>query len=144
MFVSFLRMSCPIPDSIARQLPRAVGVGGTMRHALLVAVTAAALLFSAADARAAERGLRIGFFDGVFSSANAAERGAWLGTARAAGSDIVRIDLPWRGTAVRRPRAPRDPADAAYHWAPTDAAVRDATSRGLTVLLTISAAPRWA
>src|SRR3954464_8694390 len=124
MFVSFLRTSCPIPDSIARQLPRGVGVGGTMRHCLLVAVIAAALLFSAADAHAAERGLRIGFFDNVFTCCNAAERGAWLGTARAAGSATRRIDLPWRGTAARRPRAPRDPADATIFWAPTCAAFR--------------------
>src|SRR4051794_20352723 len=133
MFVSFLRTSCPIPDSNARQLPRGVGVGGTMRHRLLVAVIAAALVFSAADAHAAERGLHIGFFDSLFSSANATDRGTWLETARAAGSDIVRIDLPWRNTAVRRPRAPRNPADPAYNWAATDGAVRDATARGLTV-----------
>lgn len=89
----------------------------------------------------AARGLTIGFLDGVFT-ADAPERAPWLGRAVESGADIVRIDIGW--VAAARPADARDPADAAYAFARADAAIVDATARGLRVLASFTGAPRWA
>jgi hypothetical protein len=98
------------------------------------------LLALAAPAGAqAARPLALGFLDGVFS---ADDRGPWLTRAVDSGSDILRIDIGWN--AATRPADPRNPADPAYSFARADAAIVDATSRGLRVLASFSGAPSWA
>jgi hypothetical protein len=109
--------------------------------ARLCLALAALLLFAPA---AQARDLRLGIFDGIFSSPDAAERATWLDRTKASGGSIVRIGLSWPGIAPRRPAHPTDPSDPAYAWAGTDAAVADARARGLTVLLSLDGAPRWA
>jgi hypothetical protein len=89
----------------------------------------------------AARGLTVGFLDGVFS-ADAPERAPWLARAVESGADIVRIDVGW--VAAARPADARDPTDAAYAFARADAAIVDATARGLRVLASFTGAPRWA
>jgi hypothetical protein len=110
-----------------------------LSFSLLVAVWMLAL-GGPADAGAATRPLVIGFLDGVFS-ADAAERGVWLQRAADSGSDIVRIEIGW--VAASRPADPRNPADPAYVFRRADAAIVDATAKGLRVLASFTGAPSW-
>jgi len=114
---------------------------------LTILLLGAALLAGAAPAHAdAARALSLGFFDSVFS-ADAPERGPWLGRAVDTGADFVRIDIGWAApdTPARPPGFDaRDPAATAYDFARADAAIVDATARGLRVLASFSGAPRWA
>lgn len=93
-----------------------------------------------ADAAAA-RPLRIGFLDGLFIGGEAPQ---WLDVAKREGADIVRIPSGWGSLAPVRPQRPTDPADPAYRWAGLDAAVKAATARGLTPLVSLTGAPAWA
>ena len=104
---------------------------------------AAALLTLAAPAGAgaAQRGLALGFLDGVFG-ADAPERSIWLARAADSGSDILRVDIGW--VAGTKPADPRNPADPAYRFQRADAAIADATSRGMRVLASFTGAPPWA
>jgi hypothetical protein len=102
------------------------------------------LLVGTPTASAAPRGLELGFLDGAFASPDPVQRAAWLDDARSAGAGIVRIELSWNGAAPARPADAENPADVAYRWGVTDAAVQDATARGLRVLLSINGAPPWA
>lgn len=112
------------------------------------AIAVLALLFAAAPSQAAQaHRLGIGFADGVLQSSDAALRGAWLARAVDAGGSIVRIGVGWASVAPRkRPTGFRsaDPASPGYGWTALDAAVRDASARGLRVMLTVSGAPAWA
>jgi hypothetical protein len=101
-----------------------------------------ALLVLAAPAGAAT--LRTGFFDGRFTSADPAERAAWLERGAAAGGSLVRLEVGWGGTAPRRPAVATDPADPAYNWSGTDAAVVSAVAAGQLPLLSVNGAPPWA
>lgn len=119
-----------------------------MRRPLLtLALLGAALLAAPTGAGAqATHGLSLGFFDGVFTT-DAPTRGPWLTRAVASGADILRIDVGW--VAPNTPTRPagfdaRNPADPNYHFARADAAIVDATSRGLRVLVSFEGAPRWA
>jgi len=104
----------------------------------LATVCAAALLPGSASAA-----LQTGFADPLFSSGDAGERTTWFDNARKARADIVRIDVSWRAAAPAT--EPADPANpASYDWRALPAAVDEANSRGLKVLLTVSKAPSWA
>lgn len=114
--------------------------GGLRGGLAAIVVSACVGLALAAGASGA---LRTGFADPLFSSPEAGVRGDWLGKARAAEAEIVRIDLSWR--AVAPATEPADPSDpAVYDWGALPAAVADADARGLDVLLTVSRAPSWA
>ena len=111
------------------------------------AVLTLGLLGAAAPAGAqTARGLSLGLFDTEFT-ADATERGLWLGRADDAGADVVRLDIGWVAPDTRRRPArfdARDPGDPAYAFARADAAIVDASSRGLRVLASFTGAPRWA
>ena len=59
-------------------------------------------------------------------------------------ASIARDTVNWSATAPHRPVLPRNPADPAYNWTVTDDFVKNASRRGLTVLLTVYRAPAWA
>src|SRR5688500_8557755 len=112
-----------------------------MRRALL---TATVLLLAAAPSAEAAARLDTGIFDPLFADARPEVRGTWLDRTVAQKGSLVRILLYWNEVAPRRPVNASAPDDPAYRWAKYDAAVRDATARGLRVLLSIIVAPTWA
>lgn len=58
---------------------------------------------------------------------------------------LYQIQLAWNTTASRRPARPSDPADPAYRWPPEiDYAIKQAQRHGMSVLVMIIGAPRWA
>jgi hypothetical protein len=119
---------------------RAVGAA-----AFAGALALAALLSLAAPAAAGTRPLTTGFADAVYFDRSPQVRGEWLDRTVAAGAGIVRLSVAWSGIARGAPPAdPSDPADPAYDFALLDQIVRDASARGLDVLLTVADAPAWA
>lgn len=119
------------------------------RRGLLAAAIIAALasvLLGAPAARAA-RGMELGLYDPEFNVGDPATRTLALDRSVQAHAGIVLIYVRW-ASVVPNPRPPgfiaTNPADPSYDWASTDAAVRDATARGLKVLLAVTAAPPWA
>jgi hypothetical protein len=112
-----------------------------MRRIVPLLMAAAVLL---APANAGARGLVTGFADPLYTSPDASERASVLDATVAEAAEMVRIDVSWRLIAPSPPTVPTDPGDPAYRFATLDAAVHDASARGLAVLLTVSGAPDWA
>ena len=113
--------------------------------AALAALLATLVVGPAARAEAAAP-LHIGFFDGVYASADPAERDLWLDTTVAVNADTVRIDIGW--PVAGGPTRPagldaRNPADPHYDFGRADAAIVAARSRGLQVLASFTGAPAW-
>jgi hypothetical protein len=81
----------------------------------------------------------------VISSGNDV-RNATLDEMRNLGADVVKISVSWRDVAGSKPSNGADPnAYPAAKWAPYDAAIQGAISRGLGVFLSIwGPAPDWA
>jgi hypothetical protein len=93
------------------------------------------------------RPLQVGFLDYIYTSGDPAERADWIGRSVASAADILRIPIGWR--VPDTPSRPvgfhaRNPADPGYDFARADAAIKDATARGLRVLASFNHAPRWA
>ena len=87
-----------------------------------------------------------GIYENLFLSTNESVRDRWFNQTAHAGADVVSIGLSWKGvTSTSGPPAnPRDPADPSYYWVDVDAAVREASARGLQVWFVVDNAPAWA
>jgi hypothetical protein len=86
-------------------------------------------------------GLQDSSLDGAGGPAKSA---AAYGVMSAVGGSVVRLNAFWSDISPTRPGASTTPSDPAYRWAALDTAVRNATARHVTPLLTISTAPKWA
>ena len=121
-----------------------------MRRRLRVsrAILAALLLTLVLPGSAsAARGLELGLTDSVYTAGDAATRQLWLDRTVDARAGLVLLSASWGGIAPDpRPAGfdPTDPNDPAYSWATLDAAVQDATARGLRVAIIVGHAPSWA
>jgi hypothetical protein len=120
------------------------------RWLLAATIAVAALVSISVDAPAAQAapGMALGLYDPEFTAGGATQTVAFDRSVQAH-AGIVLIYVRWNSVAPN-PRPPgfvaTNPADPGYgdNWASTDAAVRDAAARGLTVLLAVTAAPSWA
>jgi hypothetical protein len=124
--------------------------GKAGRSAVLAAAVLFAALFSlamqASSAHAA-RGFETGLVDGDFHSSDPATQATAFNQAVQARAGYVLIYITWSGVAPHnKPTGfdPTDPDDPHYDWRDTDDAVRNATARGLKVILGITNAPEWA
>jgi hypothetical protein len=109
----------------------------------VVALLACAL--AAPPGATAARPLITGFSDGLYVSPDASVRQHWLDRTVAARAGLVRLNVSWRAVVGgSRPANPRDPLSPSYDFSGLDPAVRDASQRGLHVLLTVTYAPDWA
>jgi hypothetical protein len=117
---------------------------GRLRRAALLA-TAAVTMVPAASADAS---FSTGFTDDeVLLSPSPAVRAAWLDRVAGEHGGIIRLDLLWNKVAGSAPTSgyeASDPSWPGYDWSVLDAAVRDATARGLQVVITVIRAPSWA
>ena len=119
--------------------------GGLVQRSIL-AIGLSVLCVLPADA-SAKRVLETGFVDagGLYESPDAGERATWLDRSVDAGAGIVRLHVFWAAVAgATPPPDPTNPGGGSYEFSATDRAVRDAESRGLSVLLTVTGAPAWA
>ncbi|HVE68989.1 MAG TPA: hypothetical protein VNB64_10455 [Solirubrobacteraceae bacterium] len=118
-------------------------------RALVTLVVLAAAAAAPAEGRAVNgstgRSLTTGFTDPVFNTDAFGERAARMQEAAGLGASSVRVDLSWWQVADKRPAGDAtDPANPAYSWSQTDAAVREAEAHGLDVLFNVFRAPPWA
>lgn len=79
-----------------------------------------------------------------YLSSDPSTREYWFDRSVDRGAGVVSITVDWNVVATRKPTNPGDPADSAYDFAALDGAVRDATSRGLIVMLAFGSAPGYA
>ena len=113
---------------------------------LVVLVVLLGLGAPAGEARAL--GLTLGFSsDPALTGSTPAATGLWIPRAVQEGATMVRVNVTWSEVApIDRPSSfnPADPASPGYDWSAVDASVRNLTSQGLQVVLTILSAPAWA
>ncbi len=117
----------------------------SVRFADICIIALVACLFLAGSAAAAP--FRTGFFDDVFLDQDSSLRTDWFDRATSEGATVVRLGPTWSAIApAKRPKGwkPSDPASPGYDWTGLDAGVRDASARGLEILVTLQGAPRWA
>jgi hypothetical protein len=125
---------------------------GSLKRGLLalalvgvVAASIASTSAPAAGAAVSARGLMTGFIDEqVFSSSDAQTRSQWMLRAKTAGSNLIRITVPWRQVSPTKPLLPTNPGDSSYDMSSIDAQVESAHALGLQVMLTTYLAPDWA
>lgn len=112
----------------------------------LVVAGLLATMAAPADAHAASTTLRTGFMDDEVLRLGDVERPAWLRRATDVGASVMRVNLFWEWVAPVQPPADRapDPTWSGYDFAAMDGQVRAAQAAGMTVLLNVSRAPRWA
>ncbi len=85
--------------------------------------------------------------DSSFQNPPAPQRVQWLNRAYGLGATTVRLNVYWGSIAPKRLTAgfdPSNPGDPGYAWFILDGAIRNATARGLKVVLTFLDAPTWA
>jgi hypothetical protein len=117
------------------------------RHGVVATLVVLALGAAAAPAQAAPKQLLLGFGEIKYSVPSEEIRRDALDKTVAVNGDVVRINAPWGLVSPeQRPSGfdPTDPGDPAYDWSQLDAEIEDATARGLTVMLLVQRAPRWA
>ena len=127
-------------------MPR-LSLGSAGRCVLLAALILCAALvwFAALAPRAhAARGLELGFNDPEYASPDAAVRTSAFDRTVQAGAQWTIIYVVWGAVAPTEPHNPKNQHDPEYHWDQIDAAVQDASARGLKVLMAVTRAPDWA
>jgi hypothetical protein len=116
--------------------------------ALAILVSAAALAGTrGVPPAAAAGGLELGLNEGAYLDHDPATRELWFDRTVSARADLAHMWAIWQAIApTTRPPGfdATDPADPAYSWESLDAAVRDASERGLKILMGVSWAPQWA
>jgi hypothetical protein len=119
-----------------------------MRFPRLVIISALLLAGAIAPAARAATGLTTGFaLDPALTDGSATANDVWIPRAAAEGAGMVRVNILWSKVApIDRPAGfvAGDPASPGYDWSQTDAAVRELSAHGVTVLLTILGVPSWA
>jgi hypothetical protein len=88
--------------------------------------------------------LLTGFQEADFLTDNADLRTQVFDKAAQAHAGIARFNVSWREMTTGQPVDPTSPSDPAYHFARLDAAVQDATARGIQPLIMIDHAPAYA
>jgi hypothetical protein len=117
------------------------------RRALLyLGIFACALAWLASTATAhAARNITTGVTDPNYFSADPAERAMRFDASVDVHAGVARIDVLWgHYVGTQRPANPTDPNDPGYDFTALDAPIRDASARGLDILLTVYHAPDWA
>jgi hypothetical protein len=117
------------------------------RRIVLLAICALLTALAIPSAASATRGLVTGFADpDEYQSASPSDRSLWMGRSVDAGAGIVRLAAEWPGIAPgpTRPADPTNPASTSYDFSSLDPAIREASAKGLRILLSVNHAPTWA
>jgi hypothetical protein len=114
------------------------------RRALFAGVAAAICLIVSGESAQASRPLTTGFAESRYQSADAPVRAEAFDQTIQAKAGLVLLNVSWRSITSGTPANASSPADPAYNFANVDAAVRDASARGLTVVLAPTQAPAFA
>jgi len=119
-------------------------MGGNPMISMVAVCLAATAIGTTAFADRAEARFETGFAGEDYESASAATRDAAFDQTVEAAGTIARLGVDWAGLTHGQPASPTDPGDPAYDFSTLDAAVQDASERGLTVLMTVAHAPAFA
>src|SRR4051794_26658032 len=106
-----------------------------------LAIASIALLLAGFPSSAAAQGLTLGFDDYGYMASDPTAQALWFQRTKDAVGQIVRLNAPWSSIApATRPTGfnPSNPASRGYDWGVLDAAVNDASARGLKILITLS------
>ncbi|HEY4562892.1 MAG TPA: hypothetical protein VIJ36_07925 [Thermoanaerobaculia bacterium] len=122
-------------------------LGGRPRRIALLAITALLAALAIPSAASATRGLITGFGDSEeYQQSSDSDRALWMGRTADAGAGIVRLGVEWPAVAsgAIKPADPTNPASTDYDFSSVDPAVREASAKGLKILLSVNHAPTWA
>jgi hypothetical protein len=124
-------------------------IGGAQRRILAAAAACAVALCASAHVPAAHaaHGFNTGIYEPDFTTGDQATQSRAFTLSAEARARFALIYITWASVAPsNKPLGfvPSNPLDSNYHWGTIDAAVRDASARGLTPLLAITGAPSWA
>jgi hypothetical protein len=112
---------------------------------LLAVALGAVLGLQLVTEQASARPFIKGMYESYYYSRQAQVRQHWFDETVRSNAGLVRLSMGWRHVVGDEPPAnPSDPGDPAYDFSLFDSQVREATARGLTVLITVSGAPEWA
>ncbi len=103
----------------------------------------ASMLLAPPSAEASKR-IRYGIQDDAwlaFGPGSLEERLEVLGDL---GVELVRFNLLWHKIAQEKPTRAKDPSDPAYDWGAADAVLKGLRDHGITPVVAILGAPRWA
>jgi hypothetical protein len=115
-----------------------------MRRLLTAATLAAiATLLFAAQASASATA-RMGIQDDAWLRWGPGTLDSRLATLDKLGVKTVRFTLLWSDVATRKPASPLNPNDPAYDWSAFDPVLDGLRAHGITPLVTLYGAPRWA
>jgi Cellulase (glycosyl hydrolase family 5) len=112
-----------------------------VRKSLAVLAAALAVSFTATAGQAAP-GMPVGFYDEAYTLFTPDPTG--FDVLSELGADVLRLNVYWDRVAKSRPANGADPNDPAYDWSLYDRAVERAQERGIKLVLSIIATPRWA
>src|SRR5262245_49008663 len=119
---------------------------GRARRALLAAFVSAAALCAHTTSAHAARGLTLGIYEPDFATTSTAAQTQAFANAAQARAGFALVYVNWSNVAPNS-RPPgfdaTNPADPRYQFQSIDDAVRDATARGMKVLLAFVNAPAW-
>ena len=120
---------------------------GVVRMAV-AALVCLGFVVGAHSAQAGQRTLSLGITDPwSLQQGSDAENAQWFDRVQASRASFVLLPSLWLRIAPGNPTAAfdaTDPADPEYTWEVLDAAVRNATKRGLTPAIMVTIAPDWA
>jgi hypothetical protein len=123
-------------------------LGRALRLFLPAAVICVALCLSIeASPASAARGFSTGLYEPDYTSPDIATQTTAFNRSVEAGAGYSLIYVDWSTVApFSKPLGfvAANPADPNYHWGAIDGAVRDASARGLRILLAVTRAPAWA
>jgi hypothetical protein len=127
---------------------RKEAIGRASRVLTAAAVCAVALSAAAQTPSAnAARGFNPGLYEPDFTSSDQTTQSLAFARSAEARASFALIFVSWDAVApTSKPLGfvPSNPTDPHYNWSAIDAAVRDASARGLTPLLAVTRAPSWA
>ena len=100
-------------------------------------------LLAVPDARPAP-GIRYGIQDDAWLLGGPGSYPSRIRFLKSLGVDLVRVNVRWNETALRRPRRPTRHTDRAYRWNAADALLNALQDHRIAAVVTLVGTPRWA
>jgi hypothetical protein len=100
--------------------------------------------FGPPDAAVASPGIQYGIQDDAWLLGGPGSYDSRLRFLKSLGVDLVRVNVRWNETALRRPARPTRHTDRAYRWDAADALLNGLQDHGIAAVVTLVGTPRWA
>lgn len=103
-----------------------------------------AATLATAEPAAPAPGIRYGIQDDAWLLGGPGSYESRLRFLKRLGVDVVRVNIRWNETALRRPVRPMRHTDRAYRWNAADALLNGLQDHGIAAVVTLVGTPRWA